>query len=148
MGAIADATVAYAQPLIDETDGSIDQLNKAFQIAMLCWNLSILPEESREKAIGDMRTTLKMDDAAFEEFRHKVIIPMIRRHEEMFPALHRRGSAQTQRKPLPARTIRVAPPDETLSEQTPPAREKRPDTRRNDPCPCCSGKKYKRCCGQ
>ena len=145
MGAIADATVAYAQPLIDETDGSIDQLNKAFQIAMLCWNLSILPEESREKAIGDMRTTLKMDDAAFEEFRHKVIIPMIRRHEEMFPALHRRCSVKTEKNAPPARTIRVAPPEETLPEETPPARDKHPGTGRNDPCPCGSGKKYKRC---
>jgi uncharacterized protein YecA (UPF0149 family) len=29
-------------------------------------------------------------------------------------------------------------------EQAPPARQK---TQRNDPCPCGSGKKFKKCCG-
>ena len=32
MGAMADAIMAYAQPLIDETDGSIEQMNKATQL--------------------------------------------------------------------------------------------------------------------
>jgi hypothetical protein len=149
MGAIADATVAYARPLIDETDGSMEQVNNALQISTLCWNLSLMPEEAREKAIGDMRATLDMmNDAEFDEFRNKVIMPMIRRHEEMFPALHRRGSAKTERKPLAARKIQIAPPEETLPEETPPAKEQYAGTGRNDPCPCGSGKKYKRCCGQ
>ncbi len=33
MGAIADGFVAYAQPLLDQTDGSEAQLNKAFAIS-------------------------------------------------------------------------------------------------------------------
>jgi hypothetical protein len=32
MGAIADGIVAYAQPLLDQTDGSSEQLNKAFAL--------------------------------------------------------------------------------------------------------------------
>jgi hypothetical protein len=36
MGAIADSFVAFAKPLINQTDGSIEQLNKAFAIAQLC----------------------------------------------------------------------------------------------------------------
>jgi hypothetical protein len=32
MGAIAEAFVAFAKPLIDQTDGSHEQLNKAFAI--------------------------------------------------------------------------------------------------------------------
>ncbi len=39
MGALAEAFVAYAQPLLDQTDGSEEQLNKAFAISQLCYNL-------------------------------------------------------------------------------------------------------------
>ena len=33
MGAIAEGIAAYAQPLLDQTDGSIEQLNKAMTIS-------------------------------------------------------------------------------------------------------------------
>ena len=46
MGAIAEGFVAYAQPLLDQTDGSEEQLNKAFAISQLCYNLALLPEDS------------------------------------------------------------------------------------------------------
>jgi hypothetical protein len=35
MGAIAEALVAYAQPLMDQTDGSEEQLNKAFALTQV-----------------------------------------------------------------------------------------------------------------
>src|SRR5437762_2158335 len=90
MGAIAEALVAYAQPLLDQTDGSVEQMDKAFSMSTLCYNLALLPEESRETALSEMRPTLKMDDEEFEEFRRSIIDPMIRRHQEMFPLMHRR----------------------------------------------------------
>ena len=33
MGAIAEAMVAYARPLIDQTDGSVEQMENAFAIS-------------------------------------------------------------------------------------------------------------------
>ena len=48
MGAIAERFVAYAQPLLDQTDGSEEQLNKALTISQLCFNLALLPEDQRE----------------------------------------------------------------------------------------------------
>jgi hypothetical protein len=36
MGAIPEAIAAYAQPLIDETDGSLKQMNHALALAQLC----------------------------------------------------------------------------------------------------------------
>ncbi len=127
MGTIADSMVAYAQPLIDETDGSQEQLNKAFGIAQLCWNLALAPENDREKDISNMQKTLKMDKAEFADFRRSVIDPMILRHQEMFPNMPRFDSQA------------AAPP---------PREKKYPGTGRNAPCPCKSGKKYKRCCGK
>ena len=137
MGAIADGFVAYAQPLLDQTDGSEEQLNKAFAISQLCYNLALLPDDRRDAMLDEVRQTLGMDDAEFAEFRRSVIVPMIRRHEEMFPGTHRRSS------PDPA------PSSPSLQAHTRKARpgEKYPGTDRYAPCPCGSGEKYKFCCG-
>ena len=129
--------VAYAQPLLDQTDGSEEQLNKAFAISQLCYNLALLPEDQRDTTLDEMRPNLGMDDAEFAEFRRSVIDPMIRRHEEMFPGMHRRSvgdSAPSFFSPR-AHTRKAAPG------------ERYPGTDRYAPCPCGSGEKYKFCCG-
>ena len=137
MGALADSFVAFAQPLIDETDGSIVQLNKAFEMAQLCYNLALLPEESREETLTELQPNLAMDDEEFAEFRRTVIDPMVRRHEDMFGRSHRWDSMipSLQRDRSQPRARPVAPP------QTPAVID------RYAPCPCNSGKKYKFCCG-
>ncbi len=43
MGAIAESMVAYAQPLLDGTDGTAADMQKAFTLAQVCWNLALLP---------------------------------------------------------------------------------------------------------
>lgn len=138
MGAIAEAIVAYAQPLLDQTDGSADQVNRAFALGQLCWNLALSPEEGRDEALDKMRPTLKMDDDEFEAFRRTVIVPMIQRHQEMFPRMHRLGSIEPSRGAPASQTRRT----------TPTRTEKYPGTGRNTPCPCNSGRKYKLCCGR
>jgi hypothetical protein len=132
MGAIGEAIVAYVQPLLNQTDGSMEQMNKAMAIGQACWNLAIMPEDTRDQAISEMRSTLRMDDDEFEVFRSSIIVPMILRHLEMFPQMHRRAPTA----PLP-------------SSPAPPARvskERYPGTDPYAPCPCNSGKKYKFCC--
>ncbi len=137
MGAIAEAIASYAQPLIDQTDGSIEQLKKAFAIAQVCFNIALLDDQGREKSIGEMRPSLGMDAAEFAEFRRSIIDPMIRRHEEMFPLMHQRTTA----KPLPSgRSPRV-------SAKPAVSGDKNRGIDRYAPCPCRSGEKYKFCCG-
>jgi uncharacterized protein YecA (UPF0149 family) len=138
MGVIAGSIVAYAQPLLDATDGSSDAMNRAFTLAQLCWNLASLPEKQREERLEEMRPSLEMDDTEFEDFRQSVVLPMIRRHYEMFPNMPRRGSASAAK----ATSGPEAPKTAT------PRTQKYPGTARNAPCPCHSGKKYKRCCGR
>jgi hypothetical protein len=143
MGAIAEAFVAYAQPLLDQTDGSVDQLDKALAISQFCYNLAQMPEGSRERALSEMRLTLEMDDEEFDEFRRSIIVPMIRRHHEMFPRLHNRGSTDfSQSGPSPS-----GPSFRTRPEMT-ARRERYPGTDRYAPCPGNSGRKYKFCCGK
>jgi hypothetical protein len=137
MGALADAFVAFSQPLLDQTDGSEEQLNKAFAISQLCYNLALLPDDRRDTMLDEMRSTLGMDDAEFAEFRRSVIVPMIRRHEEMFPGMRRQSfgeSAPSSSSPW-AQSRKAAPG------------ERYPGTDRYAPCPCGSGEKYKFCCG-
>ena len=146
MGAIAEAIVAYAQPLLDQTDGSVEQLNKAFTISQLCYNLALLPEDSRETSLSEMRADLNMTDEEFDAFKSSIVAPMILRHQEMFPRMHQRVSTEhLQSRPSPA---------DLQSRLSPAANPKTgsagayPGTDRYAPCPCNSGEKYKFCCGR
>jgi hypothetical protein len=149
MGVIAESFASYAQPLFDQTDGSPPEMQRAMSIAQICWNLALLPEEKRNAAIDEFKSPLKMADEDFAEFRQTVILPMIRRHVEMFPGLHARskpprheiggGSPQT----MMHGAERLFKEFGVMS--PPPTRHAA--VRRNDPCPCGSGRKFKRCCG-
>ena len=127
MGIMAESMVVYAQPLLDETDGSHEQMQNALSIAQMCWNLALLPEKEQKDSLAKMRPALEMNATEFADFCNSVVIPMIKRHREMFPNMSRLTSGTTA-----PRTHK----------------EKYPGTGRNDPCPCNSGKKYKRCCGR
>jgi len=136
MGAIAEAFADFAQPLLDQTDGSLEQLNKAFALSQLCYNLALLPEERRETSLGELRISLEMNDEQFDAFRREVIDAMIRRHHEMFPRMHGRVFVDLlQSSSSPQMPVRSA-----ISETRP-----KPD--RYAPCACNSGRKYKFCCG-
>ena len=128
MGVTAESMLAYAQPLLDETDGSHEQMQHAMSMAQMCWNLALLPRTEQEEMLVQMQPSLKMDDAEFADFRESVITPMILRHHDMFPNIPRMDSQTT---------------GPSGRRQT-----KYPGTGRNAPCPCNSGKKYKRCCGR
>ncbi len=138
MGVIAESISTYAQPLLDDTDGSTDQMNHALQLGVLCWNLAVMPEEERDAALREMGPSLEMEADEFEAFRRDVVLPMIHRHHEMFPRMHGIGSTVSSNGISASRT----------GATTPVSREKYPGTGRNEPCPCNSGKKYKKCCGR
>ena len=141
MGAIAEALVAYAQPLIDQTDGSLEELNKAFSISTLCYNLALLPEDGRDQSLSEMRLSLEMDDEEFNDFRSSIIDPMLRRHENMFPRMHRGVSNSVSlSRPSPNGPSLLSHPRMAASTEAYPG---------TDPyalCPCNSGRKYKFCC--
>jgi len=158
MGVIAEAFVAFAQPLLDETDGSEEQLNKALTISQLCYNLALMPEDKRDRMLGELRPSLQMDDEEFDDFRRSVVVPMIRRHQEMFPRMHGRKSADfspsgpsprgpSPRGPSPRGPSPIGPSLQTRL-NAPARREAYPGTNRYAPCPCNSGRKYKFCCGK
>jgi hypothetical protein len=137
MGALADSIVAFAQPLIDATDGSIEQVNNAFAMAQVCYNLAVLPEESRKETLTELQASLAMDDEEFGVFRREIIDPMVRRHEDMFGRSHGWDSM------IPSlRRDRSQPHVRTMA-----APQATAVIDRYAPCPCNSGKKFKFCCG-
>jgi uncharacterized protein YecA (UPF0149 family) len=79
-----------------------------------------------------------MGEAEFDKFKRSVVLPMIRRHEAMFPRLHQRASLE------PPHWEPTLPPMPTM--KPPKGQPSQPG--RYDPCPCNSGKKYKFCCGR
>ena len=72
MGVMAESIVAYAQPLLDATDGSHEQMQNALSIARRCWNLALLPETEQKESLAEMQPALKLDEAEFANFRHSV----------------------------------------------------------------------------
>jgi len=133
MGAIADAMMRYAQPLVDTCDGSQEELQKSYMLAQLCWNAALVPEATRAEYLAEMRTAFNMNDEEYLDFLQNVVEPMVQRHHEMFPEMRVKGATALS----PASS---APRTKT--------EKKYPGTGRNEPCPCGSGKKYKRCCGR
>ena len=139
MGAIAEGFVAFAQPLLDQTDGSQEQMQKAFTLSQLCFNLALLPEDQREESLNELRSDLEMNEEDFDAFRREVVGPMIRRHWEMFPLMHRQVGSRATFSPSEF----VPRPVPALVQST----KKAPVTDRYAPCPCNSGRKFKFCCG-
>jgi hypothetical protein len=137
---MSDAMNRFAEPLLELTDGSIEHIRKAMATSAICWNLALMPDEHREPALAELRPSLNMDDAEFADFKHGVLEPMIARHREMFPGLHRGGP----RAPFGG-AARGAPLPEPAPRRPP---QPYAGTGRNERCPCGSGKKYKVCCGR
>jgi hypothetical protein len=131
VGAIADFFVAYAQPLLDITDGSHEEMQQALGLAQVCYNLSLLPRDEREKFILRMQDDLGMDDAEFAEFRRGLIDPMVERNH--------RATANA--------LVSMSANHRSGVEDDRPAPRLKSTVNRYAPCPCQSGKKYKFCCG-
>jgi SEC-C motif len=136
MGAIAEGIFAYAQPLIDQTDGSLEQVKQAMSLSQYCWNLSLVSEDRRSRVLAGTQQSLQMDDDEFKQFRSSIVITMMERHKVMFPFMHGPESIFSSRS---SPSLRPEPIGET------PPRKKR-DTDPYEPCPCNSGNKYKFCC--
>lgn len=140
MGVMADSIAEYAKVLTDKTDGSLEQMQQAMNISTFCWNLALTPKSDQEESIKSFTEALNLDAEASESIRHDIIYPMLERHEEMFPHMQTANFNHSQRGEFQS---------EPREKPTPVVPFKNDDTTgRNEPCPCNSGKKYKKCCGK
>ncbi len=135
MGAIAEGIIAYIQPLLDETDGSMEKVQKAMEFGKICFNLALVPDHLRDQALIETQKEMGMSDVEFSELRTKLDL-MIERHKQMFPRMHQRHEH------LPSAPKRQIP---TYTSEAPPLA---PVVKVGpyEPCPCNSGKKFKFCC--
>ncbi len=109
MGHLAEAMSRFAQPLIDATDGSPEDLQRALSLAQLCRNLAVIPEAQREQSLAAMQPALQMTDEEFQEFKNDVFMPMVRRHQAMFPQMQHR---EVSDRPGPQTDLRCRPPQQ------------------------------------
>ena len=138
MGAIADAFVAYAQPLIDSTDGSFEQVDKALKMSQFFYMCAQMPQDELEEYLSKMKQEMELGDEEFAQFRSSMIDPMIDRYDEVFSPISEVSLSRFQSSDSPAP---MRPRMVTIE-------EKRSSTDRYGPCPCDSGRKYKFCCGK
>ena len=85
----AQQMVDYARPIIDSSDGSHEATQSALTMAMLFWNIAVMPQEfMRRSALDEMAQRLApADRGEFERTAHM----MLERHRTMFPEMHRRA---------------------------------------------------------
>ena len=138
MRGMANAMAAYAQPLLDECDGKKEDIESAFMMAQICWNLAVAPDDDFPVLLIGFQKKLEMNDDVFAEFLSDIILPMIVRHHEMFPHMHGQSGMDAFEPPSLRKQEGSSPVMTALY----------PGTPLNAPCPCNSGKKYKSCCGQ
>ena len=151
MGAIAEAIVAYAQPLIDASDGSMEQVQKALTMSQFCWNLALLPDDLFADALAHLHSSMKMEDSEFAELTLSVIAPMMLRHREMFPNMRKLGGLAglpISELPAPSNLGRSGGRGRPSIAERPEPPKKQAAVGPYEPCPCGSGRKYKFCCKQ
>lgn len=85
----AQAMVDFVQPLLDQTDGSSEQVERVMRLGMMWWNLAILPPSERARMLNETVEEMELDAEARDSFL-EATHAMIARHESMFPALHAR----------------------------------------------------------
>ena len=83
----AQQMAEFAQPLLDQTDGSIEAMNKAMTIGIVCWNMAIVSAEERDRMLVEFVDKTFPDEEARAAFR-EIARFMIARHRRLFPELH------------------------------------------------------------
>ncbi|MGD0677391.1 MAG: SEC-C metal-binding domain-containing protein [Polyangiaceae bacterium] len=83
----ASRMTEYAKPLIDATDGSIEETRAALHFAMIFWNLA-LTADGAERTAALSKLALDVDRAERSEFEGTARM-MFERHRTMFPEMHR-----------------------------------------------------------
>ncbi len=138
MGAFGEAFLEYIQPLLEGVDNSPEAHQNAYHLGQICWNLAISPEDMRDEMYADIGETLGISAEDFENLKMDVLQPMVWRHYTMFPKMHEADMFNAER------SIPMQEPDASIQQDG----HMYPGTSPNAPCPCDSGKKYKRCCGK
>jgi hypothetical protein len=82
-GGLAQQMIEFVQPLLDNSDGSKEQVEKAISFGMLCWNIAILPRAERAAEIEAAEHDIAKTDEDREAFRDLAEL-MLARHEKLF----------------------------------------------------------------
>lgn len=95
-GGSGNAIQSFLQPLIDQTDGSPEQVEKAISLGMLFWNMALTPDDI--DLTQELRQTL-VEVGIADPDEQKEFFALARReverHRRLFPEMHRRRGDAT-----------------------------------------------------
>jgi SEC-C motif len=77
----------FAQPLLDSTDGSKAETQRALTLAQFLWNVAVTRETEKREAMLEELLRDITPDTEREEFA-AIVRAMLQRHRELFPELH------------------------------------------------------------
>ena len=80
--------VDYAQPMLDSTDGSLEETQRMLDLATIFWNAALMDADARDATLGNLAG--KYEGDLREEFWNTARM-MIERHRAMFPEMRRRA---------------------------------------------------------
>jgi hypothetical protein len=82
--------VEFVKPLMDESDGSAESMQKCLELGMICWNAALLIDETGDEhgVLEDLLSGMKAESEDSRQKHRKLFQMMIRRHFEMFPEEH------------------------------------------------------------
>jgi len=90
----AQQMMDFAKPLVDATDGSAEDVQRALDLSLLLWNVADVDDAAREELLSKMAE--RFEDEQREAFQ-RLARMMVERKREMFPQgeerplLHQRG---------------------------------------------------------
>lgn len=142
MGAITDAMVVYAQPLLEQLDGTPEDVQWALSLATLCFTMAQVSDDVREEMLTEMRKSSDFSDDEFLVFLNDIIYPMIERQREMFPQMNARARSRQ----AVSVTIGNNYSSSLKDDRADVFESTMPEPRPYAPCSCGSGLKYKFCC--
>jgi hypothetical protein len=86
----AQQMVEFVQPLLDQTDGSTEAVNKVMSLGMICWNLAMAPNDDQARRLSELAEKTFPNEETRAAFRETARV-MVERHHQMFPELHDRS---------------------------------------------------------
>jgi hypothetical protein len=83
-GGFADSLALLAEPLLEHSDGSLEQVQKAMSVAAVAWNIGLLPRDQQLAAIDETIAESSMETRDKENFV-LLLTGLVARFNELYP---------------------------------------------------------------
>jgi hypothetical protein len=86
---MSEVILDFAKPLLDLAR-DFDEQEKAVKLAILAWNLSLLPGKELQKGLDKIRSSAHFEGRSEPDPLETVVLQLIERKQDLFPTIDRR----------------------------------------------------------